>query len=425
MAQKKLESEGHKFISNGVYSFPPFSNNDQHINYNYSDININYLDEKIEGLINTSSNLDPWNQLVKDNNIKKSNILTAVPVCSGLSMLNSNTSKGDRARGPDAAQNNWLLSCVKFYLATDSDVLVVENAPALSTAKGFPLVEKIKKIIDDNGMERKVQLIKTTTMNHGIPQERDRTFLFIHKQPKFIQFKNKFHEEVMLEDFLKNQKTLDNDPCNINLNTCKQTDEWIRLFDKYPQFIEDWKSIPDQKKSTSSWKIILKTVSDNPSMLDDFPHLQKQHKHILKKHSMDMGYWDGSPTFAKGKVNAVISKNKLCTLNMCNDYKGFLTLRQFMSLMGIPNNFNLVNPLSLWKHISQNVPVNTAADSILWAIECLDVDNCIDSEYYDFTIHNNHKKNIEKDIEGYRNKELFKFKSSEITEDIFSKFGAI
>lgn len=427
MAQKKLESEGHNFKLNGVYSYPPFKNNEQHIRYNYGDIDVNYLDETIEGLIDTSSNLDPWFKLVEENKIKPSNILTGVPPCSGLSLLNSNTKKGDHARGPDAAQNNWLLSAIKFYLATDSDVLVVENAPGLSTAKGLPLVSKIKRIIDDNNMNRKIQLIKTTTMNHGIPQERDRTFLIIHKQPKFIRFKNKPHDDILLEDYLRNFKALDNDPCNINLNVCKKTDEWIRFFDQYPEFIENWKKIPDQKKSTSSWKVVLKTVSENPKMLEGYPNLKKEHDHILRKHLMDMGYWDGSPTFAKGKVNAVISKNRLCTLDMLNDYKGFLTLRQFMHLMGIPKTFNLVEPLNLWKHISQNVPVNTAADSILWAMECLDVDNCMDTEYFDYTIHDNHHKNIKNEYVGYIDNKQCSSKiclEEESIDDIFKNIEA-
>lgn len=401
LAQKKLEKEGKtKFKLNGVYSFPRFKDNEQHIEPNHPDIKLTYFDDDESKLITQDSNLEPWYDLIKKYNIQKSNIITGVPICSGLSMLNSNNKKGDKARGADAVQNNWMFSAVKFYLATDSDVLVIENAPALATSTGLPFVNRIISLIKETGFNRTVQLIKTTTCNHGIPQERKRTFLYIHKGEGFVHFKNKIHEDITLEQLIEQNPILENDPCAIFTDESEIRNEWLDLISKNKHFIDRFKSSCvdyDDERSQSLWKLILDNVKSNPSILEGYPKLQKMFEHIKKKHAMNMGFWDGSPSIVKGKVNAVISKNRLSTLNPCDDYNSLLTVRHFMHLMGMPSDFNLVNPENTWKHICQNVPVNTAADSILWAIECLNNSNLVKGDWK-YTIHNNLNRNIENEI---------------------------
>jgi len=397
LSQKKLQNEGINFKLNGIYSFPGFMNNEQHIEFNDSSLKINYFeDENLEELVTQDSNLEPWNTLVEKYNVKRSNIMTGVPPCAGLSMLNSNNnscSDTGKARGCDAIQNNWMFSVLKLYLTTDSDVMVIENAPGLATV-GLPLLNKMKKIITDNGLKRKIQLVKTSTFHHGIPQNRIRTFVIIHKNDDYVRLNNKAHPYFSLEEFLLSKEYKENDPCFFNTKEYPELSEFMRFIKDHPEFIDEFKKMPSPKVKPL-WKLILPHVEKNPSLLDGYEELSNTFKHITKKKSMDKGFWDGSPTLVKGHVNAVISKNRLSMFNPIDDYKSLFKIRHFMHLMGIPINFDLKDPERNWKHITQNVPVNTAADSLLWAIECLQNKNkTIHNESDDFLIFDNSKGNV-------------------------------
>ena len=370
LAQKKLEVEGHNFKSNGIYSFPCFADNEQHIEFNDSSKKVTYFEEECESLVNRSSDLQPWTDVIEKYSVPVSDIVTGVPPCAGLSMLNSSNSCSSKSRGADAVQNNWIFSALKFYLASDSNVLVLENAPGLAT-QGLSMIYEMEKIIKDNGLERKIQLVKTSTFHHGIPQNRSRTFLIIHKNKNYIRFKNKGHIYQSLEEFLNTASYKKDDPCFFNTDQSKGTKAFLELIENNPEIIEKFKAIngPCVK---SSWKLFLPEIEKNPDMIKDYEAISKQYEHIKRKKAMGLGFWDGSPSFAKGHVNAVISKNKLTTFNPTDNYKSLLTVRHFMHLMGIPIDFDLSIPEKNWKHITQNVPVPTAADAILWACECLD-----------------------------------------------------
>lgn len=394
LAQKKLQKEnGLNFTLNGVYSFPGFKNNEQHIEFNDPSFVVNYFeDENLGELITQDSNLEPWKKLVEKYDIKKSNIVTGVPPCAGLSMLNSNNSCSDKVRGCDAIQNNWMFSALKFYLATDSDVMVIENAPGLATT-GLPLVSKMRRILDDNSIDRKLQLIKTSAYHHGIPQNRHRTFLIVHKQKHFIRLKNKKHEYQSLEQFLETVQYKNNDPCFFNTKEYPELSEFLKFIKQHSEFIDEFKAMPSPKVKPL-WKLILPHVEKNPHLLDGFEELTNTFKHIQRKKSMNKGFWDGSPTLVKGHVNAVISKNRLSIFNPLDNYQSLLKVRHFMHLMGIPIEFDLKDPTNTWKHITQNVPVNAAADAILWAIECLDSKSETIQYKDDFIIQDNSKGDI-------------------------------
>ncbi len=398
LAQKKLEKEGLLLESKGIYSFPDFKNNEQHITHNDSSLKINYFEnEDYEKLITRDSSLEDWVDLVKKHGVPSVNILTGLPICSGLSMLNSNNnscSDTGKARGCDAIQNNWMFSVLKLYLATNSDVMVIENAPGLATV-GLPLLNRMKTIINDNGFNRKIQLVKTSTFHHGIPQNRIRTFVIIHKNENYIRLNNKIHPYLTLEEYLSSMPYKDNDPCYFNTKEYPELSEFMRFIKEHPEFIEEFKRMPSPKVKPL-WKLILPHVEKNPDLLNGYEELSNTFKHIMKKKSMDKGFWDGSPTLVKGHVNAVISKNRLAMFNPLDNYQSLFKIRHFMHLMGLPIDFDLKDPERSWKHITQNVPVNTAADSLLWAIECLNNENEIINESVDdqFIICDNSKGNV-------------------------------
>ena len=104
--------------------------------------------------------------------LKKVNIAVSTPPCAGLCMLTSSSASSNK-RGPDADQNIWIhRACEVAFNHLDTDVLIIENAPALYTNYGKPLLERLKNYAWENG--RSITAYKTTTILHGIPQARQR-----------------------------------------------------------------------------------------------------------------------------------------------------------------------------------------------------------------------------------------------------------
>ena len=71
---------------------------------------------------------------------------------------------------------------------------------------------------------------------------------------------------------------------------------------------------------------------------------------------------DATPNIYKGFYNAVIMKNMYNSIHPSG--QRFNTIREFMSLMGLPDDFTLIGGINNFNHIAQNVPVNTASDIV-------------------------------------------------------------
>jgi site-specific DNA-cytosine methylase len=111
------------------------------------------------------------------SNVSHVSIVTATCPCAGLSMLNTGANNSSR-RGADAAQNDHMYNSTRFVLeSVRPRVLVGENAPALYTSKGEPVASRLFEIAKAAGYS--MSLYKTSTVHHGIPQERHRTFYFM------------------------------------------------------------------------------------------------------------------------------------------------------------------------------------------------------------------------------------------------------
>lgn len=400
MATDRLKSQGKDFENNNIHSFPAFSNNEQHINYNYPQYSVSYLPESLEG-----STIEQYREYRKTNNIESGDIICAVPPCAGLSMLNVQSNNSSSfARGSDAVQNRWMYESVKWFLSSDAKILVIENAPALARKSGLGVLKNIHKILIDNNLDKKykIHLTKTTTLNHGLPQTRNRAFLFLYKSKKYRRLKAIHHNTPTLEQFLQRPEQEDEALQHFVFN--------INYYDKFYQFLKHkglFDTLRNEFKdqtvvSTGIWEYMLNKYKDDPNYFDTFTDLKDNADFILSKKEKGLGFWDASPVFAKGKVNAIVSKNAYRIIHP--RYDRYLTVRELMDLMGLPEGFKLVNPKSHFNHICQNVPINTAADHLLWAQAIIDEnsDLIVDSfedDSISLFIQNNLKKNPENDLE--------------------------
>lgn len=298
-------------------------------------------------------------------------IVIGVPVCSGLSLCNTSTGT-NKARGADAVQNDNMYNITKMALSKiKPKVFIFENAPALYTNSGKPVADKLFEIAKENGYS--MSLVKTTTLKHGIPQDRQRTFAFFWKS-EVAPIVN-FHDEPFdnLSKYLgkipKKSKHYD----DYLRSSVMEEPTYVFITHKYPN---NYRERMIETRSKTAWQLIL---TDNlmEEFIEYFEKNQDQKfdatkaihfaKHILNKIGNGKGFWDGSIHYTgDNHVNAVIGKNIWKIIHPNEDR--FLNIRELLHLMGHPHDFELLNPLRNINHIAQNVPVNTAA---CWISECV------------------------------------------------------
>jgi site-specific DNA-cytosine methylase len=352
-----------------IFSYAAFANNQRHIQANFPQHIISYLPDALlpnwdAGDKSSTYDVSAYRAYIKDNGIQPTDLMLAVPPCAGLSMLNTAT------RSAAAAANKWMYETVKWNIAQGNKVLCLENAPGLVGAEGVKVLRVIKSILAFNGVsgEYKIHCTKTTTLNHNLPQKRDRTFLFMYKSDSFKVFKNIKNEHVRFEDIMTRQAEEIPGTNHVTLIGIER-DDGLR-------FISDNNLWEQLRKEAVPGKIGLKSATDmfirmykeNPAQFDEYPKIVKHMKHIDKKLAEGLGYWDGNPVVAKGKVNAIIAKNAHRILHPVHNR--YVTIREMMDLMGYPESFVLQggdNVRQNFNHICQSVPVCTAKDHIRWA----------------------------------------------------------
>lgn len=386
-----------------VFSFKPFANNQQHLEANYN-LNIDYLPDDL--LPDYSDGTDNWKDMtsykkyITDNNISSTDLLLAVPPCAGLSMLNAGN------RGAGCAANKWMYETVKWHIAQGNKVLCLENAPGLVGEEGVKVLRIIQEILNFNnvGSEYKMHCTKTTTLNHGIPQKRDRAFLYIYKSNNFLQFKNIKNDNTKLENFLVREEKLNESINHIPIND-ETNSQYIKflndknLWDDVRNLVEDF----GIKTITSK---LIELYNNDKNVFDDYPKIKKDLEHKIYKLSLGKGYWDSSPMICKGKVNAVISKNAQNYIHP--KYNRLLTIRELMDLMGYPDTFKLVEPAKKnFNHVCQSLPINTGMDHIRWAQGIVNNDKKyiginIEDDSINILLQNNINGNLENDIKCVR-----------------------
>jgi site-specific DNA-cytosine methylase len=330
-----------------LYTYDGFQSNESHLREYWPDVP--YI------------NLDHENTVVDRLDF----VSTTCP-CAGLSMLNYSKNGGGKSRGSDAAQNEWMYKSAKFALSElKPRVFFGENAPGLFGEIGKGVVEKLFEIAQEHGYS--MSLMKTSTSKHGIPQERSRTFYFFwdSEYAPVMDYYNRERKDLV--------EYLAEVPADATLQETFNT--WNIEDLPTIRFLEEkkgisWKDImADEDKGTLNWYIVKNGWLDEcieyadeimPGSVDS-----RVLHHMKAKLADGKGFWDGSPRLGRDHFNAVISKNMICGAHP--EEKRFITIREYMHLMGLPHDFQLLEK-GQWNHIAQNVPTATARD---WTLEVI------------------------------------------------------
>lgn len=299
-------------------------------------------------------------------------IVTCLPPCAGLSTSNTTKGSGRNPHGCSAPSNVHMLRASEFAMQyVEPRAIMVENAPLLYSKSGEEFAERINQLAQDNGYT--MSLIKTTTLNHGVPQERTRSFFFLwrhgSKVPILEQIKRPhlpFHEFLAAGDFapspqVSNKQAPSTDPT------------WQFVQSKFAGWSKQQiLAEVAAERMWSVWDVITQRnwLEEACSVVTE-PRANRWLNYTLEKTRRGGRILDGSMKLAWKQSSALMWKHMPVLMHPHEDR--WLMVSEALGLMGYPSDFARKVHIDT-KHsnvICQNVPVCTAGDWVGEVAEAL------------------------------------------------------
>jgi site-specific DNA-cytosine methylase len=376
-----------------ITSYSPFEGNDKLL--------LRYLHKKdIEVPYFQIDKLEKENKLHAIRElIGKIDFCSSVPPCSGLSNCSS-LKKGARAVSP---VNDWMYKSAEFVLGTlRPTVYVFENAPGLYTDAGIPVREGLIEIAEYHGYAG--TFYRTDSLLHGIPQKRPRTYTILYKG-KYAPILNYFDEpSLSVEEYIKQI------PTDATLQDAYATKEpFINDFEItqfcIEKFGENWrKAFHDVRDHLTSYDFLnrvglLKEFQDYVvSRPEPNPASVKDIEHVIKKIGMGKNFRLSHRVLCVDKHHVYAVIGEMMERNVHPTEPRRLNIREYLHLMGLPHDFDLLDPREYGK-LTQNVPVKTSEDITREVIEIINGNRKFSNERFHYQ--NNMK------IEAAKGKSLF------------------
>jgi site-specific DNA-cytosine methylase len=299
-------------------------------------------------------------------------IVTCLPPCAGLSM--ANTTSGDKAnnpRGCSAPSNMHMYHASEFAMSKlKPKAIMVENAPALYSKMGEEFAERINTLAAK--YDYSMSLIKTTSINHGVPQERTRSFFFLwqgDKVPVLAPIKRDFKP---FHKFLKEGDFAQSDL--VSTKSAPSTDSlWQFIESKYAGSTkQDILARVASQRMTSTWNVIY-----DSGWLEEACRVVKDERanrwlnYTLEKKKAGKNIMDGSMKLAWFRTQSLMWKSLPHLMHPYEDR--WLTVAEGLGLMGFPNDYaaKVHIPTKHSNVVCQNVPACTAGDWIGEIVEAL------------------------------------------------------
>jgi site-specific DNA-cytosine methylase len=340
--------------SSHLLTYEAFAANDSHLVNWYKEDNVPYHVIDRDG---------PWKG-------EKAIVVGSVCPCAGLSQLSS-------AHGTDNPKNDWLIKASNYMFEEyRPQVFWGENAPGFAGKIGKDIRERMYAAGRKAGYTMSVY--RTKSLLHGSPQVRERSFFFFWKGDKvpLLNYYNK--PRVRIEDVIRGTKG--NFQTEV-INKANPTDNPYYAF-------------------------ILKVIHggiDHKTFARDHMFIRGSGNLDVQSYIESQGYtydvvakWMGENGYEREVAKCLYKFEKLKTgknimrrsVMVPNDYIGafvshyphmlthpdeerFITYREAMTIMGLPDNFELLKPRASVNHICQNVPVQTATDMAVEIREAL------------------------------------------------------
>jgi site-specific DNA-cytosine methylase len=299
-------------------------------------------------------------------------IVTCLPPCAGLSM--GNTTSGEKVnnpRGCSAPSNMHMLNGSEFAMTKiKPKAMIVENAPALYSKMGEEFAERINDLAQRHSYT--MSLVKTTSLNHGIPQERTRSFFFLwqgNKVPMLEPIKKPYEP---FHKFLRKGGFAPSEP--VSNKPAPSTDPlWQFIESKYTGSTkQDILKAVASKRMVSVWNVIYDSgwLEEACRVVKD-ERMNRWLNYTLEKKKAGKNIMDGSMKLAWERTQALMWKSLPMLMHPYEDR--WLTAAEGLELMGFPNDYaaKVHIPTKHSNVICQNVPACTAGDWVGEIVEAL------------------------------------------------------
>lgn len=333
-----------------IASWEAFAKNDQWTKKYYPDVPFHLLDKGIP------------------KGLPKVDILTCVPPCSGLSNATTGT------RGCQAPQNQHMINVAEFGMQQKTPVILIENAPMLYSTGGYEFLLRFFPLIEKYNYS--MQLIKTSTILHGLPQNRVRTFVVLWRGNKQAVLNWIDKPYVPL-----NEWPIERGEKQYVFPGKGSDDELVRLL--YDHFGGRSKLYSNIQGPRTAFTMALELGYLNHRFKT--PRYKKLFDRAKRKAVLDV-----TPVFVASHTNALMWKVTTYMLSPREDR--FISIRELMSMMGLPKDYPEI-PKRFMNHIFQNVPVTTVKTLVEEIAQGLD--NKRDFVKVPFMRVNNIKKQID------------------------------
>src|SRR5687768_6812914 len=320
-----------------LMSWKPFWNNDQHIVHHYeNEVPYYVLDEGQEGEFKKHSKID---------------VVHATCPCAGLSMLS-------HGYGDDNPANKWMPTAAEYVLGTvRPKVFYGENAPALAGKVGKNVRANLIEIGRKHGY--RFSIYRTRSLLHGVPQVRERSFYFFWEGSE-IPILNYYNEpRVRIEDVIRSVTS--------NFQTEVISKKVPSEADPYYRFIlegmhggvthrefstkilqaEDGRgndSLSYIEKKGYTWPQVGEWMEAN-----GYPKEAK--KCLVRQAKLDSGgsIMRRGTIVPKDYIGAFVGHYP--TFLTHPDEDRYINYREAMTIMGLPQNFELIDPVKNANHI--------------------------------------------------------------------------
>lgn len=333
-----------------LLSYTPFADNDSHLVNYYNGIQYSLLDQ---------SGYAPHSVDV---------VGTTCP-CAGLSSLSGHAS-------PESATNDWMLKTAEYVFENiKPKVFWGENAPGFAGKIGKPVVDKLIKIAKKNGYT--MSIYRTKSLLHGLPQIRERSFYFFWREknrvPVFNYFKRQMNTSI--EDVITSVKSYSTQQDVTNDKTPTKWDPMYRYVLEELEGGITHKDFYNLIEKTDNAMDYLERKGKKYNEVAEWMRKQgldrvaERCERIHKKLDDDMNIMRRLTTVPKGYIGAFVGHYPTLLTHPTEDR--YITYREAMTIMGLPEDFTLLNPKKFLNHVCQNVPVRTATDMATEILETL------------------------------------------------------
>ena len=360
-----------------LLSYSPFKSNDSHL--------ANYFNNEVPYILLDEGGKHPHYV----------DVVTTCCPCAGLSSL-SQTASGN------SAMNEWMFRSAEYVLGSIKPrVFWGENAPRLASKLGEPVVDRLRKIGHANGYT--FSIFKTKSEVHGLSQVRERTFYFFWQDNRIplLEYTDQSKHERIEDTIDLAKRVSKNDPMWNTMPNKK-----IPSQDPYYRYLLEeihggitHRQYAESLTRTANVLRAIEAASGHDYMRvsawmqkNGFSKIAERCKQMHLKLGMGGNIMRKQIEVPCDIIGAFVGHMPTMLTHHREDR--FLNVRECLSIMKMPLDFQLLNPVRNLNHICQNVPVTTAEHSARMIKKYLEGNLTLDTFSEGFMIQDNIRQTV-------------------------------